>query len=77
MNDTRKQVMTALIEEAMEIQARGQDSFDYLTKKYPDMPIEIATQAWLAATDVEVEKWWLSVEKTIDGEVIKNALARA
>ena len=71
---TRKQVMANLIEEADEIMKCGGDAFSVLGKRYPGMPIEVVTEAWLEASNRETERWWDSVEKTIDGEIIKNAL---
>ena len=71
---TRKQVMASLIEEADEIMKNGGDAFSILGERYPGMPTEVVTEAWLEACNRETERWWDSVEKTIDGEIIKNAL---
>jgi hypothetical protein len=48
---------------------------DALRQAFPGTPDMVFYEATTAVDFAEVEDWWQSVEKTIDGEVIRLALA--
>lgn len=41
---------------------------------FPDVPESLRIEAWMALDDEDEEAWWQTVERTIDGEVIRNAI---
>lgn len=55
---------------------RGEDGLKVGRIAYPSVPEAILAEAWWEAEEAAVEKWWQSVEKTIDGEIIRNALGK-
>jgi len=75
MSDVRKQIMAEIIAFMRDASAKGEDPWKSAERNFPGIPSEIVADAWLTLNDEETEKWWQSVEKTIDGEIIKNALA--
>lgn len=72
---TREEVMAELVAIAREGMALGASAPSYLMEKFPDLPEVVATEAWMRAEAADVEAWWRSVERTIDGEIIRRALA--
>lgn len=77
MSPMRDQIMAALIAEAIEIGKDGGDAQSELKRRYPDMPPSIIAGVWWEAQEAIDERWWQSVERTIDAEVIKNAISTA
>lgn len=76
-NAIREQVLAHLTEFAAEAIRAGGEGYTAIKHRYPDTPDEVAWMADFRAHEGETEQWWQSVEKTIDGEVIKNALAKS
>lgn len=77
MANVREEVMAYLTDIARNGLADGEDSLSAITSRHPDVPLEVAVIASLRADEEATEKWWSSVERTIDGEIIKNALTQA
>lgn len=75
--NARKEVMASLIEEAKAVRDAGGDAWAHLKQKYPGMPTDVIAEAWGEAEDSATEAWWKQIEKTIDGEIIKNAIEGA
>lgn len=72
--DTRKQVL-ALIAETMALaMADGRDPWSAAEAEFPGTPYSVLGEAFCAASDAEEEAWWRTIERTIDGEVIRNAI---
>ena len=71
--DIRKQVMAHILGAMTEADAAGHDSFAIGRRMFPEVPIEVITEAWLEIENRKVEAWWQSVERTIDGELISRA----
>jgi len=71
----REQVIAQISEVLAEGMELGRDPFAYGKEKFPGVPIEVITDAWLRAENAATEKWWQGVEKTIEGEIIQRALA--
>ncbi len=75
MSDVRKQVMAEIVNFMRDARARGDDAYKAAERNFPGIPSEVVVDAWLTLNDEETEAWWQSVEKTIEVEIIKNALA--
>jgi hypothetical protein len=68
-------VKAAIIQTIAEAQARGLgDGVDAARQAFPGTPEAVLYECWWALEDQQVEAWWRSLERTIDGEVIRNAL---
>jgi hypothetical protein len=65
----RDEVMAHLVASIRE------SGYDATRRAFPDVPVMILAEADTTASSEECEAWWQSIEKTIDGEIIKNALA--
>lgn len=71
----RDEIMAELVSAAREGMALGAAMPRYVMEKFPGTPEIVATEAWMKAEAADVETWWKSVERTIDGEIIRRALA--
>lgn len=77
-NDTRAQVKAEIIRTIAEAQAAGLgDGVDAARRAFPGVPEMILWECWTDLDLQEQEAWWQRVERTIDGEVIRNAVAVA
>lgn len=74
MTTTRQQVFALIVETMAQAMNDGQDPWDVASAAFPGTPRMVLGEAYGEASCVEVEKWWQQVERTIDGEVIRNAL---
>jgi len=77
MTDIRKEVMATLIDDAVRLDEAGLDCWKDLQRLHPAVPATVIAQACAEAMHAEEEAWWRTLEKTIGGEIIKNALASA
>ncbi|MBX3543758.1 hypothetical protein [Chelatococcus sp.] len=76
MNDIRKQVIAEIIQVMEQAHERGEDVWKAAEAAFPGTPIGVITEAWVEFDHAEQERWWQSLEKTIEGEIIKNAIAK-
>lgn len=72
--EIRRQAMASIIEAMAEAEAQGQDAFAAGRRMFSEVPIEIIAEASVEIDARKVEAWWQSVEKTIDGEIIRRAI---
>ena len=72
----RREVMAQIIGFMERAKEAGHDPFAAARQSFPDVPISIVSEAWAEFDDQETERWWESLERTIDGEIIKNALTK-
>jgi hypothetical protein len=72
---TRRQVKAAIIDCMVKANAEGRDEFEAARTEFPGVPVSVLGECAAEADDIEVEAWWRTVERTIDGELIKNAVA--
>lgn len=49
---------------------------DELEKAFPDVPDLVRFEAVVEFESEEVEAWWETLEKTIDGEILRRAIAK-
>lgn len=75
MNDTRKQVMAEIIGVIREVNDRGADGFKVAQSVFPAVPTAVIAEAWCEAESEATEAWWQTVERTIEGEVIRRAIS--
>lgn len=76
--DTRTQVKAEIIRVIAEAQAAGLgDGVAAASRTFPGIPEGILWECWAELDMDQKEAWWQRVERTIDGEVIRNAVATA
>ncbi|MBX3536552.1 MAG: hypothetical protein KF735_02845 [Chelatococcus sp.] len=76
-NDIRRQVVAQIIGVMEKAEAAGKDVWEAAEAAFPGTPIGVITDAWLDFDSASEERWWQSLEKTIEGEIIRNAIAKA
>ena len=72
----RTEVKAEIIAVCREAKAKGDDGWKAVEARFPGIPPDVVAEAWLAVEDEATEAWWQTVERTIDGEIIRNALAK-
>ncbi len=73
----RRQVMSEIIAFMTEAEKNGKDPFNAAKSVFPAVPDGILGQCLMQAGDAEEEAWWGHMERTIDEEVVRNALQKA
>lgn len=76
MSNIRKEVMAEIIRVMADAQARGINDFEACRAAFPGVPDMVLGEASAELGMAEEERWWQTIERTIDGEVIRNALGR-
>jgi hypothetical protein len=76
-SQTRKEVMAEIISTMKAAKDRGQDEWSAAKRAFPGIPTFVLAEALAEFDASEAEAWWETVERTIDGEIIRNALAKA
>ncbi|KZB99377.1 hypothetical protein AU375_04453 [Methylobacterium radiotolerans] len=72
----RRQVRAEIIRTIAEAQAAGfGDGVAAAREAFPGVPEAILWECWTDLDQDHQEAWWQRVERTIDGEVIRNAVA--
>lgn len=74
MSTTRQQVMALIVATMVQAIKDGRDPWKVAATAFPGMPHMVLGEAYGEASYAEVENWWKQIERTIDGEVIRNAL---
>lgn len=69
----RAEVMATIIEDMRRDRENGLRPRDEALKR--GIPLAVACEAEFELEDEDVEAWWDQIERTIDGEVIRNAIA--
>lgn len=77
MSTTRQQVMALIVATMVQAIEDGRDPWKVAATAFPGTPQMVLGEAYGEASCAEVEKWWDQIERTIDGEVIRNALQAA
>ena len=72
----RKEVMAEIVVVYRAARDRGDDGWKAVEAAIPGIPSDVVAEAWLQVEDEATETWWSGVERTIDGEIIRNALAK-
>ena len=75
-SDTQKQVMAEIVATMQAANAEGKDGWKAVESAFPGIPVSVIAEASLALDYQEEVTWWEGVERTIDGELIRNALGK-
>ena len=73
-SQTRHEVMAEIIKTGRAARNRGADPWKAIEAAYPGIPSDVVADAWVQIEGDATEAWWQTVERTIDGEIIRNAL---
>jgi hypothetical protein len=57
-------------------ESSGLDPVKAAQAEFTCTPTEVIYGAWLELESRKTEAWWQSIEKTIDGEIVRAALAK-
>ena len=71
-NRTRDEVLDELAKVAAEAEERGEDGLSAVEAM--GVPTEVAVAAWRIAENAKTERWWQTIERTIEGEVVRKAI---
>ena len=74
MNDVRAQVQEQIIDVIRGAEDQGLDGIRAAQRAFPDTPEMVIILASAELESRRTEAWWQQVERTIDGEIIRNAL---
>lgn len=72
--EIREQVVGQMVAVGLEASKNGKDPWAAIESTFPGTPADVIADAWVKVSDGETEAWWNSVEKTIDGEIIRRAI---
>lgn len=75
--DIRKQIEAAIIAVIAEAEEQGLHGVTAAARAFPGTPSTVLWECWAEWDSNQVEGWWQTVERTIDGEVIRNAITTA
>lgn len=73
--EIRDQVIAQVIEVIKQAREDGEEETAVVFRTFPGLPDQVYWDAFCALDSAEVNAWWETVEKTIDGEIIKNAIS--
>ncbi|MBS7741418.1 MULTISPECIES: hypothetical protein [unclassified Chelatococcus] len=76
MNDIRKQVRAQIIQVMEQAHEKGEDVWKAAEAAFPGVPDGVIIDAWCDFDSAVEDRWWQSLEKTIEGEIVKNAIAK-
>jgi hypothetical protein len=74
MSAIRKQVEAAIIDVIAAAEAQGRNGVAAARAAFPGVPETVLWECWAEHDHAATEAWWQSVERTIEGEVIRTAL---
>ena len=77
VSQIRKEVMAEIADTYRAARTRGADGWKAVEIAYPGIPSDVVAEAMMAVEDEVSEAWWQKVERTIEGSIIRNALAGA
>ncbi|MFD6316889.1 hypothetical protein [Methylorubrum thiocyanatum] len=73
----RDQVRAEILTVMAAAQEEGRDPCRAARQAFPGVPDGVVWELSADLLGLEEEAWWQQVERTIDGEVIRNAVAKA
>lgn len=73
-SETKAAVLSAMADIGRQAKAKGKDAWSAIAAAVPAAPADVIAEAYLAVEDEATAAWWDQVERTIDGEVVRNAL---
>lgn len=75
--EIRAQVLDQIAEVVFNAERQGVDGIKVARMTFPGTPEGVIAEGAARAWEREEEEWWATVEKTIDAEIVKNAIAVA
>lgn len=72
----RQEIEAAMVQVGIDAIECGDDPMRAIQRAFPGTPIAIAAEMEAYSHDAMCERWWASVEKTIDAETMKRAIAK-
>lgn len=75
--EIRAQVLATIADVIRQARAEGKDGVAAARAAFPGTPDLVIYEADTAVDFDEVENWWGSVERTINGELVARAIAEA
>jgi hypothetical protein len=76
-SEKRQAVIAEIVKVMVAAKARGEKEMDAAKAAFPGTPDTVLWEAWCDLDMAETEAWWESVERTIDGELVRRAIASA
>lgn len=70
----RAHVMNEIMTTIRTAEDAGQDGYAEARRVYPAVPAGVISEAYARADLARDEAWWVSVERTIEGEIIRRAI---
>lgn len=70
----RGEVLEHLVQTMRQAEADGQHPLTAAEAAYPGTPSSVLGEAIWLFEERKAESWWQTVEKTIDGEIVRQAL---
>ena len=70
----RKEVMAEIIAVMVAAKANNLDEWKVVAATFPGVPGSVIAEAWWEIENLETEAWWDTMDRTIEGEIIRNAL---
>ena len=77
MTPVRREVFMAIMDVMAAAEEHGLDPVTAAQRAFPGTPGAVIIQARYLLRQQRTAAWWDSVERTIDGEVIRNAIVKA
>jgi hypothetical protein len=78
MNARIRLEVTAAIKDVIRDAVRqGLDGLVAARRAFPGTPEQVLAGAWWEVEEELAEQWWTTVERTIDAEIIRKAIASA
>lgn len=74
-SDIRQQVKAQIIKVIAEAEDQGKDGAKAAIEAFPEVPTPVIYECWADWDHDRTEAWWDSIEKTIDAEIVRNALS--
>lgn len=73
----RLEVTSAIKDVIRDAARQGLDGMDAARRAFPGTPEQVLAGAWWEVEEETTERWWQTVERTIDAEIIRKAIFAA
>ncbi|NVM41945.1 hypothetical protein HWX16_16580 [Ochrobactrum intermedium] len=73
--ETKEAVINEVAKVAYQAIKSGRDPHKVVREKFPDIPDMVHIDGIVRAEMQAEDEWWEKVEKTIDGEIVRRAIA--
>lgn len=73
--ETKDAVIAEIANVAYQAIKKGNNPRKVVDRTFPDVPLMVKVEAMTLAEMQSDDDWWEQVEKTIDGEIVRNAIS--